>query len=86
MQGHNCAEAVNFALSDWVALGRRATRCTCSALDDAVSLDVRLFKPEVNALPSPPGQIPDHVCHPWLPAPHLCPHGGTQHRLDVRLE
>lgn len=46
-QGYNCAEAVNFALRDWIPMGRRATRCTCSALDDAVRLDIRLFKKEV---------------------------------------
>ncbi len=46
LQGFNCAEAVNFALEDWVSMGRRATQCTCSALEDAVRLDVRLFKPK----------------------------------------
>ena len=46
-QGFNCAEAVNFALKDWVKLGRRATQCTCSALEDAVRLNVRLFRPKV---------------------------------------
>lgn len=45
-QGYNCAEAINFALHDWIPRGRRATRCTCTALDDAVRLDVRLFKQE----------------------------------------
>ncbi|GBF97022.1 hypothetical protein Rsub_09495 [Raphidocelis subcapitata] len=41
--GFNCAEAVNFALPEWVELGRRVVRCKCDALRDGVRLSMRLF-------------------------------------------
>ncbi len=42
--GFNCAEAVNFALQQWVPLGNIAEQCECSALPDGVSLDMVLFR------------------------------------------
>lgn len=43
--GFNCAEAVNFATTAWLAAGQAASRCDCACLgDDAVRLDMRLFR------------------------------------------
>lgn len=42
-QGFNCAEAVNFALPEWVPLGRAATRCCCKRMPDGVRLDMAAF-------------------------------------------
>ena len=43
-QGFNCAEAVNFALPEWVPLGRAATRCCCKRMPDGVRLDMAAFR------------------------------------------
>ena len=42
-QGFNCAEAVNFALPEWVPLGCAATRCCCKRMPDGVRLDMAAF-------------------------------------------
>jgi len=39
--GFNCAEAVNFALPQWIPMGRRAQWCSCTR--DAVFMDMSLF-------------------------------------------
>lgn len=46
--GFNCAEAVNFATEEWLPLGEKATRCTCSALKDAVRISMDMFKDPPN--------------------------------------
>lgn len=43
--GYNCAEAVNFALEDWLEIGRDCEQCHCGALDEGVSLDMSIFFP-----------------------------------------
>ncbi|KAI7830205.1 JmjC domain, hydroxylase-domain-containing protein [Gamsiella multidivaricata] len=36
--GFNCAESINFALDDWIPIGRRAESCKC--INDSVQIDV----------------------------------------------
>ena len=41
------AEAVNFAMEDWVEAGKAAVPCTCTALPEGVALDMGIFCPEL---------------------------------------
>ena len=41
--GFNCAEAVNFAMREWIEAGRCQTRCKCDALKDGVRISMRHF-------------------------------------------
>jgi hypothetical protein len=36
--GFNCAESINFALNDWIPIGRKAESCKC--INDSVKIDV----------------------------------------------
>ncbi|KAG0004839.1 hypothetical protein BGZ79_007973 [Entomortierella chlamydospora] len=36
--GFNCAESINFALNDWIPIGRKAESCKC--INDSVQIDV----------------------------------------------
>ncbi|KAF9360264.1 Lysine-specific demethylase 4B [Mortierella sp. NVP85] len=36
--GFNCAESINFALDDWIPIGRKAESCKC--INDSVQIDV----------------------------------------------
>jgi hypothetical protein len=39
--GFNCAEAVNFALKNWVEFGKKAGYCKCNT--DSVKIDIKVF-------------------------------------------
>ncbi len=41
------AEAVNFAMEEWLEVGCAAVPCTCSCLPDGVALDMGIFLPEL---------------------------------------
>lgn len=41
------AEAVNFAMEEWLDVGCAAVPCTCSCLPDGVALDMGIFLPEL---------------------------------------
>eukprot|EP01025_Chloroclados_australasicus_P066147 TRINITY_DN9052_c1_g1_i2.p2 TRINITY_DN9052_c1_g1~~TRINITY_DN9052_c1_g1_i2.p2 ORF type:complete len:392 (+),score=27.34 TRINITY_DN9052_c1_g1_i2:164-1339(+) len=41
--GYNCAEAINFALDQWLEIGKQAVACTCGMLKDGVRIDMDLF-------------------------------------------
>lgn len=41
------AEAVNFAMEEWLEVGCAAVPCTCSCLPDGVALDMGIFIPEL---------------------------------------
>uniref|UniRef100_A0A7S0VNE7 JmjC domain-containing protein n=1 Tax=Polytomella parva TaxID=51329 RepID=A0A7S0VNE7_9CHLO len=43
--GFNCAEAVNFALKQWIAVGKAAVPCQCEALKDCVRISMSIFDP-----------------------------------------
>lgn len=45
--GYNLAESVNFALEEWVPIGKRAGKCLC--IDDAVGIDVDKLANKWNA-------------------------------------
>ena len=41
--GFNCAEAVNFALENWIPLGLKASRCQCGLMKDGVRFNMDVF-------------------------------------------
>lgn len=45
--GFNCAEAVNFALKNWVDLGKKAKACKCHK--DSVKIDMDSFVTNLNS-------------------------------------
>lgn len=48
--GFNIAEAVNFALKDWLNIGNKVNYCKC--IKDSVSIDMRLFYTNLGENPS----------------------------------
>lgn len=53
--GYNLAESVNFALEEWLPIGKRAGKCMC--IDDAVGIDVDKLANKWNASKKDIGQI-----------------------------
>ncbi|GBF87753.1 jumonji domain-containing protein [Raphidocelis subcapitata] len=47
--GFNCAEAINFALPEWVDMGRRVVRCKCDVMRDGVRISMRYFGCETDS-------------------------------------
>lgn len=45
--GFNAAEAVNFAVPEWMPVGRDCLQCECGALPDGVQLDMSIFYPDL---------------------------------------
>ncbi|KAI8595392.1 putative jumonji family transcription factor [Dissophora ornata] len=46
--GFNCAESINFALNDWIPIGRKAESCKC--INDSVQIDVEaIFESSKNS-------------------------------------
>ena len=45
--GFNCAEAVNFAVPEWMPVGRDSVQCECGCLPDGVQLDMSIFYPDL---------------------------------------
>ncbi|GJJ69920.1 [histone H3]-trimethyl-L-lysine9/36 demethylase [Entomortierella parvispora] len=45
--GFNCAESINFALKDWIPIGRKAESCQC--IHDSVQIDVEAIFEEAAA-------------------------------------
>lgn len=54
--GFNCAEAINFAIPEWIPVGRAAVPCKCDALQDRVRIDMRLWCPDI---PEPKEEQPE---------------------------
>ncbi|KAI1315215.1 hypothetical protein EDD11_001103 [Mortierella claussenii] len=48
--GFNCAESINFALNDWIPIGRRAESCKC--ISDSVQIDVEAIFESSKNLPA----------------------------------
>lgn len=47
--GFNCAEAVNFAVNNWITLGKEARFCKCKS--DTVIIDMEQFVNNLNDIP-----------------------------------
>jgi len=47
--GFNYAEAINFALPDWIPVGRKAVHCSCESMRDRVCIDMRFFCPDLSS-------------------------------------
>ncbi|KAF9437371.1 hypothetical protein BGZ76_001039 [Entomortierella beljakovae] len=48
--GFNCAESINFALDDWIPIGRKAESCKC--INDSVQIDVEAIFQSAKNMPS----------------------------------
>ncbi|KAF8961902.1 Lysine-specific demethylase 4B [Entomortierella lignicola] len=47
--GFNCAESINFALDDWIPIGRKAESCKC--INDSVQIDVEAIFESAKSIP-----------------------------------